>query len=92
MEIDLPQKFVLRRKAYAFQLFGRQLLERIPGGALILAERHSSDYVSMIEVVWEERRYLVFERDLRELTEPLSKRPEEDPPGDMRLLEIGQRR
>lgn len=71
MEIDLPQKFVLRRQVYAFQLFGRQLLERIPAEAVIVAESPSM-YSSMIEVAWEQRRYLIFERDIRELAEPLN--------------------
>ena len=84
MEIDLPQKFVLRRKVYAFQRFGRELLERIPADAVILAER-PTEYASMIEVAWEDRRYLVFERDLRELAEPFNKPL--DPFGGLPALE-----
>ena len=83
MEIALPQEFVLRGKVYAFQLFGRQLLERIPANAVILADRPSA-YVRMIEVVWEERRYLVFARDLRDLAEPFNKPQDDHPPSVLR--------
>jgi len=35
----------------------------------------------MIEVIWQEKRYVVFERDLQERMEPLKKpEAEDDPP------------
>ena len=46
MEIELPQEFIVRREIYAIQLFGRNLLEQIPPGAVILAECLST-YIRM---------------------------------------------
>jgi len=78
MDIRLPQEFVVRREVYAIQLFSRSLLERIPPNAIILAD-HKSVHARMIEVVWNEKRYMVFQRDLEERAEPSSP-PQEDPP------------
>jgi len=80
MDIKLPQEFVLRREVYAIQLFGRNLLEPIPPNAVILAVGRST-HARMIEVVWQEKLYIVFERDLRERMEPLAKPEDEDPAG-----------
>jgi len=74
----LPREFIVRREVYAIQFFGRNLLERIPPDAVVLADR-PSPYKCMIEVVWQGRRYVVFERDLRERTEPAKKPEDEDP-------------
>lgn len=81
MDIRLPQEFVLRREVYATQLFGRNLLERIPPDAIIRADRPST-HLRMIEVVWNEKRYVVFQRDLEERAEPCNPQ-EEDPPSDL---------
>ena len=81
--MQLPREFILRREICAIQLFGRNLLERIPPDAVILADCPSA-YKRMIEVVWQERRYAVFERDLRERTEPVKKLQDEDPPPVLR--------
>jgi len=78
-DMQLPRKFVVLREFYAIQLFGRNLFERIPPDAVILADCLST-HKRMIEVVWEDRRYVVFERDLRERTEPVEKFLDEDPP------------
>ena len=78
MEFELPQEFIVRREIHAIQHFGQSLLEPIPAGEVILADR-PSHYAKMIEVVWHERRYLVFDRDLTERAEPLRKSTEEDP-------------
>jgi hypothetical protein len=40
-------------------------------------------YSRMIETVWKDRRYLVFERDLKERAESVRKPTEEDPPEQM---------
>jgi len=69
-QIQLPQEFVALRDVYVFQLFGRNGLEPIPPGAVILAARHSS-YVRMIEAIWQDKEYIVFERDLRECMVPV---------------------
>jgi hypothetical protein len=68
--MQFPQEFVVRREIYAIRHFGQGLLELIPPGQVILADRPSS-YARMIEAVWQGRRYLVFERDLKECTEPV---------------------
>jgi hypothetical protein len=81
MHIRLPQEFVLRREVGAVQLFGRNRIERIPPDAIILADRPST-HERMIEVTWNEKRYIVFQRDLEERTEPRSPQ-EEDPPSDL---------
>ena len=78
-KMTFPREFVVRREIYAIQLFGRNLLERIPPDAVILADCPSA-YTRMIEVVWQEKRYAVFERDLKERTEPVEKLQDEDPP------------
>ena len=65
----LPQRLVLRSEVYAIQLFGRNGLERIPPGSVISADGHSS-YARMIEVTWNGNRYVMFERDVEERTEP----------------------
>jgi len=82
MNIQLPQEFVLRREVYAIQHFGRSLLERIPPDAIILADRLST-HARMIEVVWKEKRYIVFERDLEERAEPWGIPQDEDPPSGL---------
>jgi hypothetical protein len=69
MDIQLPQTFVFRSEIYGIQLFGRNLLERIPPDAVILADRPYT-HVRMIEAIWKERRYIVFQRDLEENAEP----------------------
>jgi len=79
MEFQFPQEFIIRREVHAIQHFGQSLLEPIPAGEVILAEGPSS-YARMIEVVWQDKRYLVFDRDLTERAEPVKKPAEEDPP------------
>lgn len=79
MEIQLPQEFVVRREVHAIQHFGQSLLERIPPSEVIRADRPAM-YPRMIEVVWQERRYLIFVRDLTERAEPVRKPIDEDPP------------
>ena len=69
MDFQLPQEFVLRSEVCAIQLFGRNLLECIPTSTVILADCPST-HTRMIEVVWNEKRYIVFQRDLEELAEP----------------------
>lgn len=69
MHIQLPQEFVLRREVGAIQLFGRNRIERIPPDAVIFADRVST-HARMIEVVWNEQRYIVFQRDLEERAQP----------------------
>ena len=78
MEFELPQEFVVRREIHAIQHFGQGLLEPIPAGEVILAER-PSHYARMVEVNWHQSQYLVFDRDLTERAEPLRKSTEEDP-------------
>jgi len=80
MHIRLPQEFVTRRELGAIQLFGHNRIERIPPDAIILADRPST-HARMIEVVWNEKRYIVFQRDLEERAEPCNPQ-EEDPPSD----------
>jgi hypothetical protein len=80
MDMRLPQEFVVRREVVAVQLFGRNRIERIPPDAVILADRHST-YARMIEVVWNDKRYVVFQRDLEECAQPCNPQ-EEDPPSD----------
>jgi len=63
-EMQLPRKFVVQREVCAIQLFGRNLLERIPPEAVILADCPST-HKRMIEVTWQERRYVVFERGFK---------------------------
>jgi hypothetical protein len=77
--IQLPQEFVVLEEIFVFQLFGRNALERIPPGAVVLAT-HRSKHKRMIEVIWQEKRYVVFERDLQERMEPLKKPENEDDP------------
>ena len=77
--MQLPEEFVVRREIHAIQHYGHSLLEPIPPGEVILAER-ASMYARMIEVVWQERRYLVFDRDLTERAEPVRRPVEDDPP------------
>lgn len=72
MDIPLPQEFVILREFHAIQHFGNSRIEPIPAGEGILAER-PSNYARMVEVVWRNRPYLVFERDLTECAEPLRK-------------------
>jgi len=80
MDTRLPQEFILRREVCAIQLFGRNLLERIPPDVVVHADRHST-HARMIEVVWNEKRYVVFQRDLEERAHPCDPQ-EEDPPSD----------
>ena len=67
--MHFPQELVLQREILAFQLFGdthgHTHLEQIPCDALIVADR-PSNYTRMIEILWHERRYIAFERDLEE--------------------------
>jgi hypothetical protein len=79
--MQFPQEFVVRREICAIRHFGQSLLELIPPGEVILADR-PSPYARMIEAVWQGRRYLVFERDVRERTEPV-KPMDENPPERM---------
>src|SRR5579864_4893008 len=81
MDIRLPQEFVTRREVGAIQLFGGNGIERIPPDAIILADRPST-HARMIEVVWNEKRYVVFQRDLEERAEPCNPQ-QEDPPSDL---------
>lgn len=76
---QLPQEFVVQREVYTFPLLGRSVLECIPPGAVVLASRRST-HKRMIEVTWQEKRYVVFERDLQERMEPLKKPENEDDP------------
>jgi hypothetical protein len=75
MDFQLPQTFVVRSEVCAIQLFGRNLLECIPPSMVILADRPST-HARMIEVLWKEKRYIVFQRDLEELAEP--RKPEQE--------------
>jgi hypothetical protein len=77
MEYQLPQEFVVHREIHAIQGFGQGLIEPIPASEVILADR-PSHYARLIEVVWHQKPYLVFERDLVERAEPLRKSTEED--------------
>jgi hypothetical protein len=79
MAMQLPQKFVVRCEIQAIQHFGQSMLEPIPPGEFIFAER-PSPYAHLIEVVWQGRRYLVFEHDLETRMEPVRKPKDEDPP------------
>ncbi len=78
MDFQLPQTFVLRSEVCTIQLFGRNLLECIPPSAVILADRPSTQ-ARMIEVLWKEKRYLMFQRDLEELAAPRKPEPEQLP-------------
>ena len=71
MYFQLPQEFVLRSEVCAIQLFGRNLLECIPPSTVILADRPST-HTRMIEVLWKQKRYIVFQRDLEELANLVS--------------------
>jgi len=82
MNIRLPQEFVIRREVCAVQLFGRNLLERIPPDSVILADRPAA-HQRMIEVVWNEKRYLAFQRDLEERAESRVSEQEDPPPPDV---------
>ena len=77
--IQLPQEFVVRREVYAFPLFGRGALDCIPAGSVVLASCRST-HPRMIEVIWQEKHYIVFERDLQDHMEPLKKPENEDDP------------
>jgi hypothetical protein len=78
--LQLPQEFVVLSEVYAFPLFGRSVLACIPPGAVILASCRST-HKRMIEVIWQEKRYVAFERDLQERMSPLKKPEfEDDPP------------
>jgi hypothetical protein len=83
MDIRLPQEFVLRSEVCAIQLFGRNLLECIPTSTVIRAQCPSS-HTRMIEVLWKEKRYIVFQRDLEELAEPRQPEQEHLPSSDLR--------
>lgn len=67
--MQLARKVVVRNDICVVQLFGRNHLERIPSGSVVLADCPST-YERMIEVVWQEKRYAMFQRDLEERTEP----------------------
>lgn len=77
--LQLPQNFVVRREVYVFQLFERSALKRIPPDTVILVS-HRSTHKRMIEVIWEEKWYVAFERDVHERMEPLNKPENEDDP------------
>jgi hypothetical protein len=76
---ELPQKFIVLSEVYAFRLYGRSVLACIPAGAVVLASCRST-HKRMIEVIWQEERYVVFERDLQERMSPLKKPESEDDP------------
>lgn len=86
MHIQLPQEFIVRREMLALQDFGRSLLERIGAGEVILAKhrvaKQRDQWPRMIEVVWHERPYLIYERDLTEQAEPVGQ-TKEGPPRSM---------
>lgn len=63
------QEVLLRDDICAVQLFGHNQFERIPKGSVVLADR-ASTYARMFEVIWRQKRYIVFQRDLEERTEP----------------------
>ena len=74
-KLQLPQEFIVRVEVYGFG----PNLERIPPDSVVLALSRST-YKRMIEIVWQEKRYIVFERDLHERMWPLKKpEPEDDP-------------
>lgn len=77
--LQLSQNFVVRREVYVFQLFERSALQRIPPNTVIFAS-HRSTHKRMIEVIWQEKWYIVFERDVHERMEPLNKPENEDLP------------
>jgi hypothetical protein len=76
--MKFPQEFVILREVQAVQHFGQNRLEPIRAGEQILAERASA-YSRMIETVRKGKQYLVFERDLRERAQPVSRILDEDP-------------
>jgi len=76
MYTQLPQQLIIRTEVYAIQLFGRNGLERIPPGTVIVTDGHSL-YARMIEVTWDGKRYAMFQRDVEERTEPCEQ-PEQD--------------
>ena len=87
-KLQLPEEFVVQFEVVAYPLEGHGVLECIPPGAIILASCRSI-HEHMIEVVWQEKRYVVFERDLQDRMRPLVEpEPEDDPPrwGDDRPL------
>jgi hypothetical protein len=67
--MHFPQEFVLQREILAVQLFGdgqgHAHMEQIPGEAHLVADC-PSQYARMIEILWQDRRYIAFERDLEE--------------------------
>lgn len=69
-DMSLPGEFVLSQEICVIQLFGQNLLERIPTRAVVFADRPSS-YTRMIEVVWQGKRYAMFQRDLEDRTRPV---------------------
>jgi len=77
-DFRLLQEFVTRRVVGTVQLIGRNRIERIPPDSVILADRPST-HARMIEVTWNEKRYVVFQRDLEERAEPRNPQ-QEDPP------------
>jgi hypothetical protein len=91
MDIRLPQEFVLRSEICAIQLFGRNLLECLPTSTVVLAERPST-HTRMFEVLWKEKRYIVFQRDLEELAEPRQLEQERLPPSGERGQAIPPKR
>lgn len=76
--MQFAREVVLRKEIWAIQLFGHILLERIPPGSVIVVDRPST-YTRMIEVVWQEKRYIVFQRDLEERTETVKHRWKNEP-------------
>lgn len=70
--MEFARDLILREEICAVQLFGHNLLQRIPPGSVIVADRPST-YVRMAEVIWRDDRYIVFQRDLEERTEPAAR-------------------
>jgi len=62
------RELVVDDEICAIQLFGRSTLECIPPGSVI-AVQEASKYARMVEILWCEKRYLAFERDLEERTQ-----------------------
>lgn len=66
--MQFARELMLRDEICAVQLFGHNVFERIPRGSVIFVDRPST-YVRMVEVIWQDKRYIVFQRDLEERTE-----------------------
>jgi hypothetical protein len=84
MENQRP-RYVLQREIVAIQVFGRYLLEKIPPGSMILVSGHTTRE-RMLVVLWEDREYIMFERDLKERATPVGQQKDEDPAEPLRAL------